>query len=236
MSIRLSLMPLHRFRQLLQRWIPAVKKQNLPAEPEDFSSTELIFASTPAGVTKLELALHRIDLLNDCQMRIELGLTMDRAFCEKFGILVEAILAEAIGTNALTTHEVEMMTNLAVAGRSGNVVEIRLFFLPYVYEAMILELWKGVKDEGGSQSYGTQAHDLQERKERLRVTLLRLKTALGKGDNESADAAMAELRSMEYLTGLPNLYSFLHTTLLMGEMKIAAEMLAMWLKNKVRPL
>ena len=206
-----------------------MKQQNLPAEPEEFSSAESTFASTSADVIKLELALHRIHLLNDCQMRMELGLTMDRAFCEEFGILVETILAEATGTNALTTHEAEMMTNLAAAGRNGNVVEIGNF-LRYVYETMIFELWKGVKDEGGSQSYGTQALDFQERKERLGVTLSRLKTALNKGDRESADAAMAELRSMEYLTDLPNLYSFLHDLLLMGKMRIAAEYLAMWMK------
>ena len=218
-------MLLNRFRHLLRRWIPAVKQQNLPAEPEEVSSTESTFASTSAGVNKVELALHRIHLLNDCQMRLERGLTMDKAFCEKFSALVETIMAEAIGVNALTTHEVEMMTNLAAAGRSRNVVEIGNI-LRYVYETMIFELWKGVKDEGGSQSYATQALSLQERKERLEVTLLRLKTALDKGDKESADAEMAELRSIDYLAELPNLYSSLHAALLKGEMKTAAEILA----------
>ena len=217
-------MPLNRFRRLLQRWIPAVKQQNLPAEPEEFSSTK-------SGVTKIELFIHRIDLLNEYLRRRELGLTMDRAFCEKIGALAEAIREEAIGTNALTTYESEMMANFAAAGRSGNAVEMGNFF-SYVYEAMVFELWKGVKDEGGSQSCGTQALSLQERKERLEVTLLRLKTALDKGDSESVDAAMAELRSMDYLKDLPNLYCSLHVMLLMGEMRIASEILGIWIKLK----
>ncbi|MCL1876018.1 MAG: ATP-binding protein [Synergistaceae bacterium] len=199
---------------LLQRWIPAAKRQNIPPVLEETPATDEPAAQPDkvgmAGATQAELAAQRLDMLNHYRWHFASGIPADGEYCEKFGALVKAMMEDSMVNAMVTAHTRRMMAGLAKAGRRGDAETIRRL-LPDVYDA----LCAAMKDERAEAE----------------AVLLRLKAAIDEGDAESASAIMDELREMENMsTPIRELYFFLYDALFMDKMEKAAEGLAVWLE------
>ena len=195
---------------LLRRWIPAVKRQDVPEGGSRIAPVSI------SGAIHAELTAYQLDTLNHYRWHFVNGIPADNEYCEKFSALVEAMAAGALKENDGALKAI--MEELAAAGRRSDVEEIcRL--LPDAYEAIAAAIRENKESDAPKDSQNALS------------TLSRLKTTLDEGDNEGADAAMKELRDMEALSpSTRELYFFLYNALLMGETEEAAEKLAMELE------
>ena len=189
--------------ELLLRWIKTEKQQNVQEGESLFDPAPMTGKAGITGAIQAEWAAQQLDMLNHYRWHFENGLPVDEEYFKKFSVLTEAM----------------GMTDLAELGRRGDTEEIRRL-LPDAYEALV---------EAASR-IPARANTMDAPPTQLKDTLSRLKTALDKGDEESAYTVMRELRAMTDLSApAMELYFFLCDTLLMGETEKAAGGLSVWM-------